>query len=123
MVKEIGEDVWHVSAAKRFCGETQSHAGVRQMLQIISLLFEEKKSFYFQPTGGATHLTYDAAANKDGAKFPGDKMGGGSAGREASQTRRGIQTFPDGQCHRVERCSRVRVWGRVGQSVSQGGGV
>ena len=45
----------------------------------------------FQPTGLAGLSSYEAALNKDGAKFPGDKM------TNSTQQRRGIQTHPDGE--------------------------
>ena len=47
---------------------------------------------HFQPTGSGVS-SYEAAVNKDGAKFPGDKMGTGGA---QQQQRRGIQTHSDG---------------------------
>ena len=46
-----------------------------------------------QPTSSGALSSYEAAVNKDGAKFPGDKMGTNSG----QQTRRGIQTHPDGR--------------------------
>ena len=47
---------------------------------------------FLQPTGSGV-TSYEAAVNKDGAKFPGDKMG--TSGNQ--QQRRGIQTHPDGK--------------------------
>ena len=48
-------------------------------------------SVTLQPTGSGGLSSYDSSG-KDGGKFPRDKMG-----TNAQQTRRGIQTHPDGE--------------------------